>query len=224
MATSPFESYLGTLNNTAAGGASNTSSQTVSTPFIFGASGDPGSDNYDPRLDPNSPSYGGGGVNMQSKKGKKGIPQQIDEGFADASNVARAGTQGAGQLLQQAYQDLFTHRANSIVGASRESANRLSADATATGMSANLARKQLLEKHADTVGMLGDAMGDAKFQQGMDLASLLKGSATEQAGLITGKVGQQIDYEAARRGAAATASAGKMSALAGFAGGALSLL
>lgn len=162
-------------------------------------------------------------MQLNQRRKAPGIPEQITSAYADARAATMAGTVGAANLIQQAYEDQFAHRAGTLVGSNRETASRIRREAGPTGLSSDLSRRMLLENDSRTIEDVGLARGESQAAKGFDLASLVKSSATERAGLLTGEAGAQIDYSAAKMGADATKSAGKSSALATFGAGLLSL-
>lgn len=157
-------------------------------------------------------------------RGGPSLENQIATSHDQSANILQSGSRGAGDLIRQAYEGALAHRVGGVLSANRASKDRLLGEAGTVGLSANLGRRMGQEADTRALQEIGTVSGDLNMQKNLDLASLVKGSATELAGLNQGTLENLINLEAAKRGAAATKSAGTSAALGALGSGLIQLL
>lgn len=120
-----------------------------------------------------------GGMSYQPNVGKQFL-QQL---FGQAGEFVTAGSRGAEGLLRDAYDKLFTTRAEGIVGGQRQFERGLGALSASQGYSPEMTGLLSESARAESIRGLGEARAQGESELDMLLAELLKGTGTELAGL-----------------------------------------
>lgn len=158
--------------------------------------------------------YGGGGQ-------PKGTPSFVSKGYDEAADYIQQGSTIAEADLRQAFEDLFRHRASSLVAGQGEFKRRVGAEGASQGLSADLVRRGNFAGDARVRGEIGAARAESSSGLGFDLATLHKGTATELAtlkGEETGSVMENFLQSRARKTARKAAKAKLLSSAFGLLG------
>ena len=127
----------------------------------------------------------------------------IESGFRPAYQFITGGSQAAGGLLRQGYEDAYRARAAGFAGQQAEEGRTLGAQVSSQGLSPDAAMRLMAENRYSRLGQLAASRSQYATDLNTGLAELSKGTGTELAGLSSQEAAVMANYQAALKGAKA---------------------
>ncbi len=163
---------------------------------------------------------GGGYRGLAFDQGSEGgVLGRIMERYGNASTNVLQGSRQAEDLLRGAYDDLFTTRAEGIVGQRQSFDRSLENLARSQGYSQSLVDMLSEQAGFQTQGLLSEARSATQGDLGRYLAQLTKGTATEIAGLEQSAAQSLLEKDLGMVAADAARDAADKDLLGGIIGG-----
>jgi hypothetical protein len=125
---------------------------------------------------------------------RSGTGMFVKEGFAPSFTALAEGSEAAGALLRQGFEERTRARAAGFAGAQDELERGFGSQIASQGLSPDVASRMLLEQRAGGLQGLAAGRGEDAFGLAMEQAALAKGTASEFAGLNRDQFAQIVNY------------------------------
>jgi hypothetical protein len=149
----------------------------------------------------------GGSARAQYMARINATPQEtkwIEQAFRPTYGYVTGGSQAAGGLLRQGYEDAFRARTAGFAGQQAEQQRAYGAQVAGQGLSQDVAQRMIAENRIGGLQNLAASRAQYAGELNTGLAQLAKGTGTELAGLSSQEAALMANYQAALKGAQAT--------------------